>query len=69
MGSVPLDVAKIKSLRLARGWTMDEAARRSGLGTKQRWYELESGKRPNIGIQTLERVAAALGVKVSDLLK
>lgn len=66
---MPIDIDKIKNLRISKGWTMEEAAKAAGLDTKQAWYRIETGGQPNLGIQLLERVAKALGVKAKDLLK
>lgn len=64
-----LNTEKMKSLRIKRGLTMTEAATAAGLGNRQRWYEIESGRQTNVTIDTLNRIAAALGVSAKDLLK
>lgn len=66
---MPLDTDRIKSLREKLGLTQEEASQRAGLGTRQRWHQIESGAIPNIELATLEAIAAALGVKARDLLK
>jgi len=66
---MPLDYEKIKRLRMKLDITQEEAARRTGLSTKQAWQRIEAGGQPNIGLQLLERVAKTLGVKAKDLLK
>lgn len=66
--SVPLDVAKIKQLREARGWTMEEAAKRAGFKSRQAWYNIEAG-RQSPSLATLDRIAKALGVRPGELLK
>jgi transcriptional regulator with XRE-family HTH domain len=66
---VPLDHAKIKALREKAELTQEEAARRAGLKTRQHWNHIESGRRSNITLDTLEAIAKALGVKAKDLLK
>nr|MBA2632940.1 helix-turn-helix transcriptional regulator [Chloroflexota bacterium] len=63
-----LDIEKVRELRLKRGLSQAEAAAAAGLAGRQRWYEIESGTKSNITIDTLNRVAAALGVKARDLL-
>lgn len=68
-GGVPLDLAKVRELREKRGLTMEQAARAAAMPSRQRWYEIESGVKPNITLETLDRMAAALGVKARDLLK
>ena len=69
MGYSMLDVAKIKSLREKRGLTQEQAAEKSGFGTRQRWNDVESGRKSNVSIDTLDKIAATLGVKAKDLLK
>lgn len=67
---MPLDCAKIRQLREALGLSQDQAAAKAGfVAGRQYWYNIESGNRTNIKIDTLERIAAALGVKAKDLLK
>jgi len=64
-----LDVAKIRKLREAAGLSQDDAAKRAGLASRQRWHQIEGGSSINIELDTLERIAKALGVKGKDLLK
>ncbi|HEX8341273.1 MAG TPA: helix-turn-helix transcriptional regulator [Tepidisphaeraceae bacterium] len=64
-----LDYEKIKLLRERLKLTQQEAADAAGLGTRQRWNEIEAGRRTNIELATLDRIAAALRVKAKDLLK
>jgi transcriptional regulator with XRE-family HTH domain len=63
-----LNQIEIKARREKATLTMQEAAERAGLGGKQRWYDIEKGKRPNPSIETMQRVAHVLGCKVDDLL-
>ncbi|HEX8324328.1 MAG TPA: helix-turn-helix transcriptional regulator [Tepidisphaeraceae bacterium] len=69
MELMALDVGKLKALREAKGWTLQQAAEAAGLGARQKWSDLESGRRANPTIDTVQRMAKALGVKVDDLLK
>ena len=64
-----LDFEKLKTLRDRRGLTQEEAATLAGLSGRQRWNDIESGRKANVTIETLEAVAKALGVKSRDLLK
>ena len=64
-----LDCGKIKGFREARKLSQEEAAKLAGLAGRQNWNEIEGGRRTNITMDTLERVAKALGVKAKDLLK
>jgi transcriptional regulator with XRE-family HTH domain len=38
-------------------------------GGRQQWNDIESGRRKNLTIDTLNKIATALGVKAKDLLK
>jgi transcriptional regulator with XRE-family HTH domain len=64
-----VDIDKIRSLRMTRGWTMEQAAKKAKFTSRQAWHNVESGKRRNIQLAVLERIAKALGVKAGDLLK
>jgi transcriptional regulator with XRE-family HTH domain len=65
---VPLDIEKIRKLRERAGLSQGQAAEKAGLKTRQRWHQIESGAVRNIELDTLERVAKAIGVKARDLL-
>jgi len=69
LSAVPLDIKKIKKLREDAALSQAEAADKAGLKTRQRWHQIESGIITNIELDTLERIARALGVKAKDLLK
>lgn len=67
---VPLDKEKIKALREKLGLTFDQAAKKGGLsGGAGDWWRIEAGKRKNLTLETLDRIAHALGVQAKDLLK
>jgi transcriptional regulator with XRE-family HTH domain len=59
--------ARIRSLRLKRGWTQDEFADLAGLHRAQ-VGAFENG-RMNITIASLHLVAQTLGVRIIDLFK
>ena len=64
-----LDTAKMRSLRLARGLSQQDAAARAGIrGGKTRWADIETGRRVNVTLETLGRIAAALECEPSELL-
>src|SRR5438094_505298 len=64
-----LDVAKMRKIRLARGLSQEEAAKRAGIrGGKARWANIETGRRANITMDTLARIAAALECDPTELL-
>ncbi len=66
--SMPVNCDEIKRRRVAAGWSMAEAARRAGMGSRQAWQHIESGSRPDPTVSTLQRIARALGCGVDDLL-
>jgi transcriptional regulator with XRE-family HTH domain len=66
---MPVDLAKVRELRERRGLTLAQAAKAAKLSNRQRWHQIESGTTPTITVATLDRIAAALGVKAKDLLK
>ena len=62
------DGAKIALLRRAKGWSMGELARRSGIKPPSLWaLEHQVTKKPKA--DTLMRVAAALGVPLREIMK
>jgi transcriptional regulator with XRE-family HTH domain len=63
-----LDIAKVKSLREAKGWSQQQAAEKAGMRDRQAWSRIERGA-TSVTLETLEKVAKALGVKARDLLK
>jgi transcriptional regulator with XRE-family HTH domain len=64
-----VDFLKIKRLREAKELSQEAAAKLAGIPSRQRWNDIESGRKPNITIDTLDKIARALGVKATDLLK
>lgn len=58
---------KIRALRRARGWRQIDLAAHAEL-SKTHVCELEVGKR-EVGLETLVKIAEALEVKPSELLK
>jgi len=62
------DGGKITLLRKAKGWSMAELARRSGIKPPSLWaIEHQMTKQPKA--DTLMRVAAALGVPLREIMK
>lgn len=55
-------------LRKAKGWSIHELARRSGIRGPSLWA-LESGMTKKPKADTLMRIAAALGVPLREILK
>lgn len=58
---------RIRLLRAKRGWTQQQLADMTGIG-RVHVSELENGKR-EAGLRMLEKLAATLGLTLSDLLK
>jgi transcriptional regulator with XRE-family HTH domain len=69
-----LDVAKMKALREKAGLTMTKAAERAnfknaqGQPQRQRWYDLESGRRLDPSSETLQAIALALNCSMEELM-
>lgn len=59
--------ARIKELRQACGLTQEAFAERAGL-TYKHYQQVESGKKSDIRLSTLIKMADGLGLKLSDLL-
>ncbi|MEM8873823.1 MAG: helix-turn-helix transcriptional regulator [Planctomycetota bacterium] len=68
MPAVPVDRDKIRQLREDLGLTQAEAAKRAGFHGHQQWYAVESGKRSDPSVSTIQRIAAALGVTIDELV-
>lgn len=64
-----LDTAKMRTLRTRAGLSMEDAAKAAKMPNRQQWYAIESGRKADVRISTLNKIAAALGVKSRDLLK
>lgn len=58
----------LKRLRKLRGWSQDRLADESNLGNKGYISDLENGRRPIPPGRSLEKLAAVLGVTVSELV-
>jgi transcriptional regulator with XRE-family HTH domain len=63
-----IDAQKIKLRRKALGCTMEEAARLSGIGHKQNWNKLESGKQIDCAASTLRKLAKFFHCRMEDLM-
>jgi transcriptional regulator with XRE-family HTH domain len=58
---------RIRALRLARKWTLEQAAEASDVDLKH-WQKIEAG-RVNVTLVTLVRIADGLGEPVASLFK
>lgn len=67
---VMLDCEKVRKLREALKLNQAEAAEAAGLASgRQQWNDIESGRRANIQLDTLSKIAHALKVDPAELLK
>jgi len=62
-----LNVEKIDQLLRAKGWTRADLARQAGMTGSGLFHVLSDQGNPRLN--TLAKMACALGVRVSDLLK
>lgn len=63
------DICPLFALRTAKGMTQEELAAKSGINPRQiRRFETGEAKAGNITLASAARLAAALGVEISDLL-
>lgn len=63
-----INTAKIESLRKALGLTQEIAAKKSKLPGRAYWNDIVNGRKANVTVDVLERIAATLGVSAKDLL-
>ena len=59
--------ANVRKARLARGWTQEDLAEKSGLATVQ-VSRIERGKR-EVRLTTFTRLVKALGIPPAELLR
>lgn len=64
-----LDTKKIEARRKSLGLSQEEAASRAGLKSKQQWHAIESGRKPNVTMGTLDKIAEALMCESRELVK
>ena len=67
MKELQLDCQKMRKLREAKDLSQTAAAALANM-TLSRWNDIESGRKPNLTIETLSQIAAALGVDGRDIL-
>jgi transcriptional regulator with XRE-family HTH domain len=64
-----LDVDKIRERRKSFGLSQTEAAEKAGIpGGAAAWHDIESGRRVNVKIETLVKIATALKCDARDLI-
>ena len=59
---------KIRKLRAAKGWSSGDLAQNSGVSRAYLW-QLEKDPKKHPSVQTLERLAKALGVPVTEFIE
>jgi transcriptional regulator with XRE-family HTH domain len=59
-------VARVRELRKALGLTQEEFAERGGFDYKY-YQHLEAGRKHNLKVSTLDKLAKACGIPLSDL--
>jgi len=65
---VEVDPAKLRDLRQERAYSLRELAERSGLRENTIW-RIEAGRRKNSHPKTVRKLAQALGVEPSELVR
>lgn len=60
-------LARVKEFRQARGLSQEAFAEKAGLGYKY-YQHVESGRRRDVRLSTLEKLAKACGLKLPELL-
>ncbi len=61
-------MARIREIRKARGWSQEAFAERAGLKYKH-YQSVEAGRKPNVQLPTLEKLAKACGMELWELLR
>lgn len=59
-------LARIRALREARGLTQETFAERAGL-TYKHYQQVEAGRKPDVRLSTLIKMAEGLGLKLSEM--
>ena len=58
---------RMRELRESAGLTQAQASKRAAM-PQSRWSDVESGARTNVTVETMGRIARALGCNAQDLL-
>jgi transcriptional regulator with XRE-family HTH domain len=67
-GTVERLIGKLRELRLARGLTQEQFAEKSAMSYKY-YQAVEAGRKRDLRLSTLERLATAHSLKVWELLR
>jgi transcriptional regulator with XRE-family HTH domain len=62
-----LDRARMRELRESLELSQVDAAKKASMSLSQ-WNDIETGRKPNVTVQTLSIIAAALGCDARELL-
>ena len=65
---LPHLLKRLRRLRQRAGLTQEEFAERAGMSYKY-YQQIESGRKSDLRLSTLERLARAHGMKLSSLLR
>lgn len=60
-------MVRVKQIRLAHGLTQEKFAEHAGLDYKY-YQHVEAGRRPNLGLETLLKLAKGAGLELWELL-
>ena len=60
-------MARVKQIRQAHALTQEQFAERAGLDYKY-YQHVEAGRRPNLGMETLLKIAKGAGLELWELL-
>lgn len=63
-----LNIERIRALREKAGLSQADAAKLAGFNSRASWNHVESGRRANVTLEMLARIAKALKCKPRDLL-
>ncbi len=58
---------RVRQIRKRAGLTQDEAAQKAGISYIY-YQSIEGGRRPNVSLWTLEKLAGAFGLKLHELV-
>jgi transcriptional regulator with XRE-family HTH domain len=63
------DRERMRQLRDAKGWSQTEAGAVAGFTGASQWSDIETGRKKNPTLDTISRIAEALGVDARTLIK
>jgi transcriptional regulator with XRE-family HTH domain len=66
--TIEILLKRLKALRIARGWTQEQFAEESGISYKY-YQAVEAGRKQDLRLSTLDRLAKAYGIETWQLLQ